>query len=378
MVYQGFLFLTGLSQSVSITLTQALLIAMIIMLGVKRYKKEISFTDCPYIWFLLFMFFATVISTIFGIDPSRSLKKIDKLWISLFFVAGFFLVNMDNKKFLFYGVITGGFLAGVFGTYQYIFIGGGKSMGFLTHPLTYGNSLAMILVLAYTLLITKTYDTNKERVFLMLAVLFIALGLSFGSRGPFGYGLMAVCLVTVIYFGKRGIIFGGSIAVLGVIFVFAVPSLRDSFMLIFSDDWVKPETSFGTRLVLWKASIEAISENPFFGTGYKSFDVVRNRITENVGSMAHAHNSYLQYLVLHGFFGLFTVLLFFGRLIYGYFGVKNFSRNPYCLLGIGVLAAFMLEGLTEHNFYDSEVAMLFYLLTGTAAGLCVKYARKSE
>jgi len=47
---------------------------------------------------------------------------------------------------------------------------------------------------------------------------------------------------------------------------------------------------------------------------------------------------------------------------------KAWSGNAYAFAGFGVVIVYLLEGLTENNFTDSEITMLFYFITGAVLG----------
>jgi O-antigen ligase len=125
----------------------------------------------------------------------------------------------------------------------------------------------------------------------------------------------------------------------------------------------KTNSSIGTRLVLWEASAKAIMNKPLFGYGKGNFKpVISSYINVPVASRAHAHNSYIQYTFLHGFFGLFALLGFLGFLLWEI--AARAKDSPYGKVAFFALLVFMLEGLTENNLSDSEVAMMIFAVVG--------------
>lgn len=61
-------------------------------------------------------------------------------------------------------------------------------------------------------------------------------------------------------------------------------------------------------------------------------------------------------------FGLFAMLGFFGSMILEI--TRRMHSGPFIKVALFVLVVFLLEGLTENNFTDSEVAMMFCSLIG--------------
>ena len=362
--------LGGLSEFISISLTQIIFgVLLLLVLKGLIVDKKYYIQDFELSVYIFLFFIATLVSALVGVDPFRSLKELGDIWIIFFSLVGFFLVDRSNVKYALYPLVTGGVIASTYGFYQIFYVGLGRASAFFSHSLTYGNVMAIALCITFSLILFDFTDSKKEKRLLWGAGAVIFAGLALGSRGPFLYGVITLGVMFIFRFRLKGLLYCALIAVAAVTMIMFIPGMKQSFMKFFSNDYLVSNTSFGTRIVLWKASLAAVVENPFFGTGYKSFDVVRQRIDVPVGSMAHAHNSYLQILVLHGFFGLIALLAVFFRGLLTY--IRN-RGNVYSYMGIFVMLVFMLEGLSENNFSDSEVAMLFWFITGLCLNMSYK------
>lgn len=366
------LIIGGISEFVSISAAQAAYgIILLILIKNVAYDRKYKITECETAVYILIYFLATVLSSIFAVDRAESFSELSDMWLMMSLFAGFFLINRDNVRYALYPLIAGAVIASLYGTYQYFTNDGLKAVAFFSHSLTYGNALAIVLCMVFAMILFRFTNSDREKLFLYVSAAVIFWGLSLGSRGPFLYGVVTLSVLFVMRFRLKGALYSFLLYFTGVIIIFFMPGLKESFMRLFSADYIDPTTSFGTRIVLWKASAASILENPVFGTGYGSFDVVREKITVKTGSQAHAHNAYLQVLVYHGFVGFTALMLIFARM------AKTFVKNRpglYSYMGLSVLIVFMLEGLSENSFADSEIELLFWFVSG----ICLGMSRKTD
>jgi O-antigen ligase len=116
-----------------------------------------------------------------------------------------------------------------------------------------------------------------------------------------------------------------------------------------------------------------IKDRPWFGWGYGNYRKFRDPYYHHypeADTTAHAHNNFLQMWVDGGLVGLgaflflFWVILRAGWQAYRLLPVEAEPLRSLALGGtLGVLG-FLLGGLTQYNFGDSEVVIVFWATAG--------------
>ncbi|MGA1846130.1 O-antigen ligase family protein [Deferribacter abyssi] len=369
----------ALSHFISISLTQVIFAFLTILLIYNIIKKRI-YLEWNIIILLFILYFIWIdISHVVNIDRFNNLTKFFRhlfgWWHYLIFYVTYLVVKNTESKFrsILSYVLIGSTFASLYGVYQFIVLNQ-RAEGFYSHSLTFGNNLSLILIILYVLLITKTITNKREFFIYMLAIIINLTGLFVSlSRGPFLALLISIFILNIIAFKYKGSVFNIIIVVIFSIIIFSSQPLKQRAYDFFNDSWKISTSSFGTRVVLWKTSIDIIKDNPIFGIGYDIKNEFKKRIKVPVSSMAHSHNSYLTVAVYHGVPALIILLLIFCYLF------KFFWLNDNLLVkmsGIGILLVYLLEGLTENNFGDAEVTMLFWFLTGILYALHTKSTNK--
>jgi O-antigen ligase len=122
-----------------------------------------------------------------------------------------------------------------------------------------------------------------------------------------------------------------------------------------------------------------IKDHPVFGIGVHGFPKLIDQYAKGfpLDAKGHAHNAYLQAAINYGLPGLFLLLAVYVALALRLF--QNFRKTGsiWAFAGLTILAMYMLEGLTEDNFGDAEVAMYFWFLQGLILGQIVENDEKS-
>lgn len=366
------LYLSAISHSISITFTQGFLIIFTCLLFWKAFKKEINLFDCPFTKYYMFLLFTGFLSVIFGINPKRSIASFRDEWLLFYFFVGYFFVKKDNISKIFLFLLIGGIIASSYSFYQFFIKHYERAQGFYSHALTFGNVLSILTILFISALIVKIYK-NKNEFFMYtfsIILFFLAIYLS-GGRAAFIFTVLSSCFLLVLAKGKKGIYFSLIIIFVFFIvgyFVYKNPTLNRRINELANESINNSMSSIGTRIALWKASFNIFLDYPIFGIGYGNFKgIIKNYLNVPVLTTAHAHNAYIQYIVLHGLVGFASLIIFLYKILIGL--VENFKKNkPMATIGLAVMLLFLLQGLLENNFYDSEVAMVFWFILGAILG----------
>ncbi len=137
-------------------------------------------------------------------------------------------------------------------------------------------------------------------------------------------------------------------------------------------------SSLGTRLDMYKASLILAKEKPFFGHGLgvfrdksrelKNSGVLGQKVRAEVGVRKTPHNEFFQALVERGLFGLaITILLFAVPGFIFYRAVKSGSEKItyYGLCGLSMLTVFFVAGQTgtlfNHNLFTNLYIIMVLL-----------------
>jgi O-antigen ligase len=363
-----FMYIFSLSHFISISATQIAfgILLLFFIKDIIKGNKNI-FSDKIVILFILFVAWTTL-SKFVNYENFSSISKLIKKSFSwwhylIFFVTWYFfeekkLKPFNTLKFLMFGA----FLSSCYAIYEIINKITHRADGFFTHALTYGNTISLIVILVFVILITKTYTTKIELYsYILLFILYFTSLILTLSRGPILFTTITLSVILVLKYKSKGIIFSLIIILIFTSLIFTNTTFKNRFNDFFNNSYNVSNTSFGTRVVLWKSSLEIIRDNPIFGIGNNIKKYFDQYIDVPVSSKAHSHNSYLTLAVYYGVPALLILMAILGMLLYRFYNSDDqFTK----LAGLGITIAYMLDGLTENNFGDSEVLMLFCFLIG--------------
>ncbi|MFB0563926.1 MAG: O-antigen ligase family protein, partial [Candidatus Lokiarchaeia archaeon] len=120
----------------------------------------------------------------------------------------------------------------------------------------------------------------------------------------------------------------------------------------------------------WEGSLRILKDYPITGLGWEGFRLVYPRYKPPEGRylVCHAHNNFIDVAVDSGLLGL-GIFLWLLVTVYkvGFHIFKELEDGYFKGIAWGFLGsftAFLIAGLTQYNFGDSEVVMLFYFLLG--------------
>lgn len=226
---------------------------------------------------------------------------------------------------------------------------GFAALGFFRNYLTYAHVL--VLALGFAL-------AARERWVRVGAVPLVALALVFSTgRGAW---LAALAMGLVLLATSRGAArMLAGIAVVAALAWIVSPGLREQALPALTD----AETNVG-RIEIYKANLDIVAEHPVFGLGFGRYQKVARPYYERhprADRRSHAHNNFLQIAAEAGLLGLaaFT-LLFATAMRFGIEAVRR-ARDPAlhaaALGGCLALTGFLVGGMTQYSFGDSEVAI---------------------
>jgi len=180
-------------------------------------------------------------------------------------------------------------------------------------------------------------------------------------------GLVAGLIVMGILGNKRLLVSIGAGIIACSIFIKVIPSSELAQRVLWT---LRSKQPVGDRIQFWEGSLRIIRDYPITGVGWKGFRIVYPRYNPTVGdeSPCYAHNNFVDLAVESGLFG-FGIFLWLLIAIYmvGFRIFKELEDGYFKGIAWGFLGsftAFLIAGLSQYNFRDSEVVMLFYFLLG--------------
>ncbi len=220
----------------------------------------------------------------------------------------------------------------------------------------------LLIVIGITLGLLLYQKGRKARIFLIAAILIMILAeiLNF-KRGSWA-ALIFVFIVQGWIRCKK--IIPAIIVAAALLFLFQ--PVRERFFALKSE--FSPLR--GGRLVMWKTVPCILREHPM-GIGIDNTGSVMYKYNSSIESgHSHVHNTPLQILVEMGPAGLIAFIwwmaVFFKISYTAFRNIKN--ENVYeksLMLGIfSAFIGFLINGMVEFNFGDSEVVMIVYILMG--------------
>ncbi len=139
------------------------------------------------------------------------------------------------------------------------------------------------------------------------------------------------------------------------------------------------EEDFGPdigRLALIETGLQMVRDHPLFGVGPQriatEFVTYYDRDNRDTFYFGHLHNNFLQIAAERGLLCLITFVWFFVEL---FRRLWRFKRAPDPVLrwvsqsALAALVGFLVAGLFEFNFGDSEVLMLFLFIVSVPFGM---------
>ena len=364
---------------------------LILQFFTKEYRPRLG----PVLLSVVLFVSILTLSSIFGVDPSRSVwSKYERMTglLMWFHLLAFFLVissTFKTKSDWFKILSISSFVAFVISIFA---LGPKIGINFLkNYPTregaTIGNSSFLGTYLLFNFFLTiylfiKTKGILKIYPFFSLAVVFLAL-ISIGARAAaistIG-GLILLFLVWMIVKPKIGMV-----KALGVIFliVFASGSLGTMYLALRPGNYVYKEVTHmatKSRLVVWQIGWKGFLERPWIGWGPENFELafVKHfdpRLSiEGYGREVwfdRAHNVIVDTLVASGIVGLFGYLLVFFSIFYVLWRKYFKDKNDFWLVSIisTVLISYFVQNLTVFDMVSSY--LMWFLVLGLAGSAVV-------
>jgi len=360
-----FLLLFLLFSMVSISLIQIFLsVAFICWLFLHIKQKD--WPRFPsFFWPLLAYCLFSLLSSLKSVNPKISM--VDSRELLLFLVVPITFTAISSEKSLKkvnYAFLISACASASYSLFDFLFLAepGERILGFMGHWMTQAGLLLLFCSYALSLFLL-----SKERSRFLwacgCALGAMALVLTLTRSAWIG---IAFAAAVVLAFYKPKTLLLIPIAV-SLFFLLSPQTVKRRALSIFS----KRHYSNTQRIEYFQAGIQIIKENPLFGTGPCTVDMVfqnpKYGLSEVAKRNVHLHSNIIQIGAERGIPALLAWLTFIGWAALSLIKLlrdKDPLTRTTTVGALAVLTGLFVAGFFEYNFGDSEITVLFlYLIT---------------
>ncbi len=320
-----------------------------------------------YKYFLLFIL-ATFISTLFAIDISLSLNDNREFFIYL--LIPLLLLVLNSRKRLLYSalvVLASALVSSLWGIVQSVINGinlDHRLQGATSHWMTYAGLLMFPFIFFFVYAFYEKRKKIKMLLTLSLAIILIPILLSL-TRSVW-VGIFIALGIFIIYYKPKILVL--VIPVFLCLLLLLPGSVKSRLTSIFD---MNNDTN-KDRLYMVQIAVKIFKDYPLTGVGPNGIEKVYHLYKPAAAEQTntHLHNNFLQILAERGIFALIMLLLAFGSVILLLIQKMRPHKKPaqeekaVATAVLFVFIGFLIAGLFEYNFGDSEVKfLLFYFLS---------------
>jgi O-antigen ligase len=196
----------------------------------------------------------------------------------------------------------------------------------------------------------------------------MVLALAFSlTRGVWAAAAVVLLTLAAVRRGRHGWVAVAGLGLLCLLLVGLGPGVRERAASAFD-----VAANVG-RTQIWAANVDMVKARPVLGWGYGNYKRFRDPYYvpyPGADNTAHAHNNFLQVWVDTGLVGLAAfVYLFWAILERGLWTYRRLpaTAEPLNSIVLGCVLAvlgFLVGGMTQYNFGDSEVAIVLWFTVG--------------
>lgn len=320
--------------------------------------------------FILFVA-ACLLSTVFSIAPLASLVSMKKFYlIGAVYFVGFNVASRERVDELMRLFVLMSALTGLYGIVMYIFGYQTRLLGVQTMAMTSGGILMLSAFLGYPLFVNSL---NKKGLLASIIAVFAASAILGSLVLNKTVSTWAGLLV-----GAGAYVTKKWIRLVSVIILASLLSLVLLANMKYSEKFFNYSKmdSWQARVRMWTIGWKLIKQRPILGTGLIDLGELyqKERASEDIQlhgnnrRVGHLHNNFIHITAITGFLGL-AAFLYMWVIILTFIKNGLLSGNGERLQWVSYLAVvigFLVNGMAEWNFGDSEVVTILWFVIGLA------------
>jgi O-antigen ligase/polysaccharide polymerase Wzy-like membrane protein len=232
--------------------------------------------------------------------------------------------------------------------------------GSLSNLMTYAQILMLVTCMGFSWAIL---NPHRSRILIWVGLILMGFAILLTLNRQSWLGL--ILAMTFILFNKKKIYSLIPVIFAILVFILGPQTLKNRIETMTN----LKDYSVNERFVMWKAGWDILKDHPWTGCGFKCQFVIADQYPEHpiLRKYTHMHNSPIQLAVDTGILGLTAWISiwigFFLSLTRQLKHIPKTSLEYFIALGSGAaVIAFLVAGMFENNFYDSEIIILMYFI----------------
>jgi len=319
-----------------------------------------------------------VISTLASGHPFEASGWLGRWVVLAYFLTYWWLRDARHAVRLVHVLVGAGALAAVYGILQH-FTGadwyrsllgrptfvhprnagsqGYAVVGFFRNYLTYAHAMLFPLAWAAALAVRGSVAGIVAAPLLVVAIVFST------ARGAWLAALAGGTILAMVARRRATLLMLGALAAAACLAFALAPDLRRQATEMFATTGEN-----AARIEIYRANLDIVHERPIFGVGFGRYQRAAPPYYvahPEADRHSHAHNDYLQIAAEAGLVGLAAFsLLYATALRKGWAAIRRAATPEVWAVAVGAWIAtwaFLVGGLTQYNFGDSEVAIPMWL-----------------
>ncbi len=338
-----------------------ILLSLMMVCWVAQIVQEKALPTVPrFFWPLVAYAAATLVISVFSLDPRTSIVD-DKQLVLFVIVPAVYQIARGERAALVVDVIVSvGAASAAYGIIQYGLLHydnlGRRPEGAMSHYMTYSGLLMLVICAAAARLLFGWRGRTWPA--LVMPALVVALALTLGRSAWIGASV-AIALLLALKDLRLTVLLPVFIAIL---FAIAPGTVTKRVMSIF--DVQEPTNQ--DRLAMIEIGARIVHDHPLTGVGPNMIPRVYAQYRPDYAVNAinpHLHNVPLQIAAERGLPALVIWLWFICSLVAAQFRLfRSQTDKVPAAAALAAVAAMLAAGLFEYNFGDSEFLMLFLVL----------------
>jgi len=230
-------------------------------------------------------------------------------------------------------------------------------VGFFRNYLTYAHAMLFPLAWAAALAVRGSVAGIVAAPLLVVAIVFST------ARGAWLAALAGGTILAMVARRRATLLMLGALAAAACLAFALAPDLRRQATEMFATTGEN-----AARIEIYRANLDIVHERPIFGVGFGRYQRAAPPYYvahPEADRHSHAHNDYLQIAAEAGLVGLAAFsLLYATALRKGWAAIRRAATPEVWAVAVGAWIAtwaFLVGGLTQYNFGDSEVAIPMWL-----------------
>jgi len=326
---------------------------------------------------------ASLLSVVVSLDPVSSIRESRALGlVVIYYLCAWNIQDTGQRGRLLLFLLCSTTLASLYGILQFVtgwdFLGHykpetGRASGFFSLYLTFGEYLVIMSSIGVGICLWTQHSRIRRILIPALGLMIAGLVVSLSKGALLGL-LAGWCSVFAIRGRKYLFSFWGGLLLLVLFIIFVLDiDLLAALALLFRVD-IHADNGLGAsntqRLFMWWSGFRISLAYFFNGVGMHALGAIYPEFRHSLAlepNQWHLHSNFIHIGVTRGLFGLaafvFVFLVSLKRCCQGLLASEPLDRGLSAGL-LGALVGFLVSGLTEYCWEDSEIQMVLYALLG--------------